>query len=77
VAYNLDPVGNRLSDSSSLAGFNSESFGYNADDEVNTETYDNNGNKLSTDGKRFTYDAENHLTGMTVSGTTVSIVYDA
>jgi RHS repeat-associated protein len=77
VAYGLDPVGNRLSDSSSLAGVNSGSFGYNADDEVNTETYDNNDNTLSTGGKSFTYDAENHLTGMSVSGTTVSIVYDA
>src|SRR5580658_5554403 len=53
------------------------SFGYNPDDEVNTETYDANGNTLTTGGKSFTYDAENHLTGMSVSGTTLSIVYDA
>jgi RHS repeat-associated protein len=77
VAYSLDPVGNRLSDTSSLAGINSGSFGYNADDEVSSETYDNNGNTLMTGGKSFTYDAENHLTGMNVSGTSVSIVYDA
>jgi RHS repeat-associated protein len=44
---------------------------------VNSETYDNNGNTLSTGGKNFTYDAENHLTGMNVSGTAVSFVYDA
>ena len=36
-----------------------------------------NGNVIATGGKNFTYDAENHLTGMSVSGTTVSIVYDA
>jgi len=77
VAYGLDPVGNRLSDTSSLAGVNSGSFGYNADDEVSTEAYDANGNTLSTGGKSFTYDSENHLTGMNVSGTAVSIVYDA
>ena len=77
VAYGLDPVGNRLSDTSSLAGISTGSFGYNADDEVSTETYDNNGNTLTTGGKSFTYDAENHLTGMSVSGTAVSIVYDA
>jgi RHS repeat-associated protein len=77
VAYGPDPVGNRLLDTSSLAGINSGSFGYNADDEVSTETYDANGNTLSTGGKSFTYDAENHLTGMSVSGTTVSILYDA
>jgi len=28
-------------------------------------------------GSTFTYEAQNHLTGMSVSGTTVSIVYDA
>ena len=77
VAYSLDPVGNRLSDTSSLAGINSGSFGYNADDEVNTETYDANGNTLFTGGKNFTYDSENHLTGMNVSGTAISIIYDA
>ena len=31
-----------------------------------------NGNTLITRGKSFTYDAENHLTGMNVSGTAVS-----
>jgi RHS repeat-associated protein len=77
VAYRLDPAGNRLTESSSIAGVNSGSFGYNADDEVSTETYDNNGNTLTTGRKSFTYDAENHLTGMTVSGTTVSIIYEA
>ena len=77
VGYQLDPVGNRTSETSSLAGINSGSFGYNADDEVNAETYDANGNTLFTGGKNFTYDAENHLTGMNVSGTVVSIVYDA
>ena len=77
VAYGLDPVGNRLTESSSIAGINSGSYGYNADDEVSTETYDGNGNTLSAGGKSFTYDAENHLTGMSVSGTTVSVVYDA
>jgi RHS repeat-associated protein len=77
VAYGLDPVGNRLSETSSLNGVNSGSFGYNADDEVSTETYDNNGNTLTTGGKTFTYDAENHFIGMSGGGTTVSIVYDA
>jgi RHS repeat-associated protein len=77
VAYGLDPVGNRLTENSSIAGLSSGSFSYNSDDKVSTETYDNNGNTLATGGKNFNYDAENHLTGMSVSGTTVSIVYDA
>jgi RHS repeat-associated protein len=77
ISYGLDPVGNRLSDTSSLSGINSTTGAYNADDELSTETYDANGNTLTTGGKTFTYDAENHLTGMTAGGTTVSIIYDA
>ncbi|MGD0729719.1 MAG: RHS repeat-associated core domain-containing protein [Terracidiphilus sp.] len=77
VAYGLDPVGNRLTENSSLPGISSGSFGYNADDEVSSESYDLNGNTIAAGGKAFTYDAENHLTGMSASGTTVSIVYDA
>jgi YD repeat-containing protein len=77
IAYNLDPVGNRLSDTSSIAGVSSSSFGYDTDDEASTETHDNNGNTLTTGGKSFAYDAENYLTGMNAGGVTVSIVYDA
>ena len=46
VSYSLDPVGNRLSITSSLPGINSGSWGYNADDEISSETYDANGNVL-------------------------------
>ena len=78
VSYNLDPVGNRLSESSTLSGINSGSFTYNANDEqVSSETYDANGNTLSTGGKSFTYDSENHLTSMTSGSAVVKIVYDA
>ena len=77
VAYGLDPVGNRLTQGSSITGLNSGSFGYNADDEVSTETYDNNGNTLTTGGKTFAYDSENHVTSMTQGSTVVTIKYDA
>jgi RHS repeat-associated protein len=51
-------------------------WGYNADDELSSESYDLNGNVTATGGKSFTYDSENHLMSMTASGTSVSIVYD-
>ncbi len=35
------------------------------------------GSAANANGSAFPYDAENHLTGMSVRGTTVSIVYDA
>ena len=68
VAYGLDPVGNRLTEVSSLGGVTSGSFGYNADDEVSTDTFDNNGNTLATGGKTFTYDSQNQLRTMTAAG---------
>jgi RHS repeat-associated protein len=43
---------------------------------VTSETYDANGNVLSTGGRAFTYDSENHLMTMTATGTMVSIIYD-
>jgi YD repeat-containing protein len=76
VSYGLDPVGNRLSESSSITGLASGTWGYNADDEVSSESYDLNGNVTATGGKSFTYDSENHLMSMTASGTAVSLVYD-
>jgi RHS repeat-associated protein len=76
VSYGLDPVGNRLSDSSSLSGISSGTWGYNSDDEVTSESYDTNGNVTSTGGKSFTYDSENHLMSMTTTGTSVSVIYD-
>jgi len=74
ASYSLDPVGNRLSMNSTLPGIESGTFGYNADDEISSETYDDNGNVLSTNGKTFTYDSENHLTSM--NGGAVKLYYD-
>jgi RHS repeat-associated protein len=74
VSYGLDPVGNRLSASSSLGDIPSGTWGYNSDDEVSSESYDTNGNVTATGGKTFAYDSENHLTSM--NGGTVQIIYD-
>ena len=78
VSYGLDPVGNRLSQTSSLAGIGSGSYTYDADDRMlATETYDNNGNTLVTGARTFTYDFENRLKTMTMGGNTATIVCDA
>jgi hypothetical protein len=74
VAYGLDPVGNRLSASSSLSGISSNSSSYNTDDELSTNTYDNNGNTTQSGVNSFTYDSENELTAMNVSA--VTLLYD-
>ena len=77
ATYNLDPVGNRLSAVSSLTSIASGSFSYNPDDEISSETYDANGNVLSTGGMVYTYDSENHMTSMIGNGKVVTMVYDA
>ena len=78
VGYGLDPVGNRLSQQSSLSAIPSGSYTYDADDRMlSTETYDANGNTLVTGARTFTYDFENRLKTMTMGSTTVTITYDA
>jgi RHS repeat-associated protein len=76
VSYGLDPVGNRLSDTSSLSGVSAGTWTFNADDQVSGESYDQNGNVTAADGKTFTYDSENHLMSMSGSTTSATIVYD-
>jgi len=75
VGYTLDPVGNRQSQTSTLPGISAASFTFDANDRIlSTETYDSNGNTLTTSGKAFAYDFENRLKSM--NGGTVTIVYD-
>ncbi len=77
VGYGLDPVGNRQSQTSSIAGIGTGSFTYDPDDRLNTETYDANGNTLTSGGKTFAYDFENRLESMTEGTVAVTIQYDA
>jgi RHS repeat-associated protein len=73
LAYGLDPVGNRTSASSSITGLAPVSGTFTPDDELASETYDNNGNTTSTGGKTFAYDSENRLMSM---GSTVALLCD-
>ena len=75
VTYALDPVGNRLSQNSTITGIPTGSFGYDADDRLSTEQYDNNGNTVVSGNRTFTYDFENRLKSM--NGTAVTLLYDA
>src|SRR6185437_3670325 len=55
-------------------GVPSGSWGYNADDELSSETYDQDGNVTAADGKSFNYDSQNELVSM--NGGAVQIMYD-
>lgn len=53
VGYGLDPVSNRLSEASSFNEISSVTRGFNADDDVSSESYDQNGNVIAARGKAF------------------------
>jgi YD repeat-containing protein len=74
ISYRLDPVGNRTSGTSSITGLSPISGSYNADDQLASESYDQNGNVTAANGKTFSYDSQNQLVSM--SGGAVQIMYD-
>ena len=73
IAYTYDRVGNRLTRVSTVAGIADQSFNYDFNDRLDGEGYDNNGNTLTSGGRTFGYDFENHLTSADGG---VSFVYD-
>jgi RHS repeat-associated protein len=74
LGYGLDPVGNRQTATSTISGLAPISGTFNADDELASESYDQNGNVTATGGKTFAYDSENRMVSMN-SGA-VTLVYD-
>ncbi len=74
VTYTLDPVGNRLSRTSTLAAVPSTSNTYDANDRIVGTTYDLNGNTTASGANTYTYDSENRLKQATPAG--VTLVYD-
>ena len=72
-SYTYDAVGNRKTLSSTIPSLpGSLSYTYDSNDRLTTDTYDNDGNTISSAGTASTYDFENHM--LTHGG--VSMVYD-
>jgi len=61
VGYVYDPVGNRTSMTSTLGAVPAGLWNYDANDRLTTDTYDNDGNTVSSAGIQNVYDFENHL----------------
>jgi RHS repeat-associated protein len=72
VSYALDSVGNRQQMVSTLPPVPAGMFFYDANDRLTTDTYDADGNTVSSGGIADSYDFENHLTKYG----NASIVYD-
>lgn len=74
IGYSYDPVGNRLSRTSTVAPVPAATYSYDANDRLTSDSYDANGNTTASGGNTYTYDFENHLKGEN-SGA-VAITYD-
>jgi RHS repeat-associated protein len=62
VSYTqYDAVGNRLQMTSTLSAVPGGSFSYDANDQLTTDTYDANGNTISSGGISYSYDFENRM----------------
>jgi RHS repeat-associated protein len=72
VNYTYDSVGNRMQMTSTLGAVPGGTFSYDANDRLALDTWDANGNTISSAGISYVYDFENRLT---LRGA-VSIVYD-
>ena len=73
LTYLLDPVGNRLSLTSTLAALSNQTNTFDADDRLASDTYDANGNTLTSSGHNLAYDFEDRLTQ---SDASVQMAYD-
>ncbi len=74
LGYSIDPTGNRLSRASTLAALDTQSFEYDANDELASDTYDPNGNTTNSGSDTYAYDFENRL--VSKDGDAVTFVYD-
>ncbi len=80
ASYNYDPVGNRLSRGITGLPLVTQSFTFDLNDRLNTDTYDANGNTLVGAGfgqsQSDDYDFENRLVTRHTPGRTVHLTYD-
>ena len=67
-------MGNRFSLLSTLIALPSQTATYDNNDRISADTFDNNGNTLTSGGHAFAYDFEDRLTQY--NGNSVQIVYD-
>jgi RHS repeat-associated protein len=74
LIYSSDPVGNRLARVSTLAALGAQSLSYDTNDELTTDSYDLNGNTISSSSHTYGYDFENRL--VSKDSGAVTVLYD-
>jgi RHS repeat-associated protein len=73
ASYVYDAVGNRTQKVSTIPGFPGGLTNYNANDQLATDTYDNDGNTTASNVLGYVYDFENHVIQ---AGAGITMVYD-
>jgi RHS repeat-associated protein len=76
ISYSYDNVGNRLNQTSTLATIPTTTFTYDDNDRLTSDSYDNNGNTIMSNGLGYVYDFENKLVGVIGGPSPISIIYD-
>jgi RHS repeat-associated protein len=74
IGYQYDPVGNRLERTSTVGLVPAAMYSYDANDRLDADAYDSNGNTTASGARLYSYDFENRLASMNNGG--VVIVYD-
>jgi RHS repeat-associated protein len=74
ISYKYDGVGNRTNRTSAVSGVGNQSFTYNVNDQLTTDSYDANGSTTNAAGNTYAYDVENQLTNY--NNGTVIYVFD-
>ena len=74
LTYGLDPVGNRLSLTSTLGALPNQTFSFDLDDRLQSDIYDANGNTLTSGSNTYAYQFEDRLTNF--NNGAVTMVYD-
>ncbi|HEY6908475.1 MAG TPA: RHS repeat-associated core domain-containing protein [Myxococcales bacterium] len=64
VTYAYDAVGNRLSRASTIPGLSSQTSTYDANDRLQADAWDENGNTTQRRSQSYGYDGEDHLTSI-------------
>ncbi|HYG11873.1 MAG TPA: RHS repeat-associated core domain-containing protein, partial [Pyrinomonadaceae bacterium] len=74
LTYAYDAVGNRLSRVSTVPGVSSSTSTFNANDQLESDIYDANGNTIGSNGVTYAYDSEDQL--IQVNNGLVRYAYD-
>ncbi|MBI3202213.1 MAG: hypothetical protein HYZ29_11765 [Myxococcales bacterium] len=76
ISYTYDAVGNRLTRTSSVTGVPSATTSYDANDRTVGDSWNDNGNMLTRDGRTHSFDSLDRLVSSTAGTSTVKVTYD-